>query len=213
MHAIIINAIFFFFLFLIPFAPALLILYPNPYTAALACVSDKLMQGYASAASYFAVRAAYTLASRAYKRLTNAPTPSPAPTVTPSDLEAGTLRDDEIVLELEAAPASSPISPPPTISTVGLILMLVPCAWLVGYQFWWLGIVSAEKPVLGNLGAALLYLLGGWAVVFGFWLVTMLVVWVQKRRSIATPSALVKMDTLPEEEARAGANKEVAEQT
>jgi hypothetical protein len=46
-------------------------------------------------------------------------------------------------------------------------------------------------------------------------LVTVLVVWVQKRISIATPSAPVEMlfeDTLPEEEAPAGAKKEVAEQ-
>ncbi|KAJ7734288.1 hypothetical protein B0H16DRAFT_1578155 [Mycena metata] len=216
MRTLILNAIFFLTFFLLMFAPALLILYPNPYTAALAWVSDKLMQGFTSAASYFAVRAAYALASRACKRLNNAPTPSQAPTATPSDLEAGTLRGDEIVLELEAATASSPTSPPLEISIIGLIFMLVPCAGLVGYQFWWLGIVSAEKPALENLSAALSYLLGGWVVVFGFWLVTVLAVWVQNRKLIATPSALVKTyfeDTLPEEEARAGANKEVVEQT
>ncbi|KAJ7017361.1 hypothetical protein C8F04DRAFT_1279598 [Mycena alexandri] len=81
MRTLILNAIF----FLLMFAPALLIFtLPQPIHRRTGLT--------------------YTLASRAYKRLKNTPTPSTAPTVTPLDLEAGTLHDDEeIVLELEAA--------------------------------------------------------------------------------------------------------------
>jgi len=214
-------------------APDLLRLYPHPYTAALAdgCAwaGDKAKQGLASLTFLFAVAAACQLTLNAYRWITDASAPAPAPAPpTPAALEEGLT-----VLEVEVGPAPSHALPSPSSGTTtssnaisgahattgGLILIVLLSTLFFVWQFFFVHrneIISPARPVLENVGAAALWILRGWEVVFVAGMVAAAVGWVRKKRAAALEAeptnVLFEGGLTEEEETPAPAEKVYAEE-
>jgi hypothetical protein len=170
--------------FLFFLAPTILRLYPAlPYSAPLAdgfeWAGDKIAQGLSSLLLLSSMLLVCFLASAAYRWLigTHVPIPTPAPAATPTPTPA--QLEEGIVVPEYASPAALTTSLASATCTTLL--------WLVGsaaYIAWDLlfrmrtPVLDPAHSVLENTGAALLYFLRGWEVVFVLALFALAVRWV-----------------------------------
>ncbi|KAJ7115285.1 hypothetical protein C8R44DRAFT_855319 [Mycena epipterygia] len=164
--------------FLLFLAPTVLESYPQ--TAALASaltwVGNKVSQGVTTFIFLIAVCMLSSLVGdfRAWLTSTAAPI-----TPTPAELEDGTatppseLPVPDAAAAAAAAAAATPTEPAANAkpSTLRAILTLICSGVYFAFDFFQRDIVSLDKPLLENVGAALLFLLRGFEIIFVMFLV------------------------------------------
>jgi len=145
--------------------------------AAFVWVMDTASLGFTAATFCMALIMLCVFVNDAHKWLTSARTRSASPVA----LEDGTA---------VPAPAPTPtpdVEEPAHLTLTSKLIYFTTSSYFFSRQILANDVVSSERPLLENLGSALLYILRGLEVLFAVYLVLVFVAWLKKRPGAAAP--------------------------